>query len=91
MSKSSILTVLLILALAIWLLSIGLFLELSQYDPYSWAFPGKESDVSRSLFLARRDLYVRIGIVSFVIACVLGGVKIFLRRRPRTSGAGSAL
>lgn len=83
MSKSSILTVLIILALAIWLLSIGLFLELSQHDPYGWAFPGKESDLSRSLFLARRTLYMEIGIASFIIACALGGVKMFINRRPR--------
>jgi len=65
----------------VWLASIGLFLELSQHDPYSWAFPGKESDVSRSLFLTRRSLYVQIGIVSFILAFVLGSIKFFLRRR----------
>ena len=89
MSKSSILTVIIILALAFWLLSIGLFLELSQHDPYSWAFPGKESDLSRSLFLARRSLYIEIGIASFIIACALCGVKTFISRRLRTSGAAA--
>ena len=89
MRKSSILTVAIILMLVVWLASIGLFFELYQHDPYSWAFPGKESDVSRSLFLSRRDLYVRIGIVSFIVACVLAGAKLFLRNRVRTSGAAS--
>jgi hypothetical protein len=87
MSKSSILTAAMMLMVIVWLVSIGLFLELSQHDPYSWAFPGKESDVSRSLFLARRDLYVQIGIVSFILACVLGGIKLFLRRRARSGTA----
>jgi len=53
MSKSSVLTLALILAIAIWLLSLVLFLHLSQYDPYSWAIPGQESDISRSLYLER--------------------------------------
>jgi len=81
MSRSSLLTVLTIVALAIWLLSIGLFVELSQHDPYSWAFPGEESDLSRSLFLARRDLYIGVGFASFIIACSLGGVRMFINRR----------
>ena len=89
MRKPSILTLAIILMLIVWVASIGLFFELYQHDPYSWAFPGKESDVSRSLFLARRDLYVQIGIVSFIVTCVLGGVKLFLRRRPRGSGCVS--
>jgi len=87
MSKSSILTLAIILMLVVWLVSTGGLLELSQHDPYSWAFSGKESDVSRSLFLARRDLYVRIGIISFLFACALGGIKLFLRRRVRSVAA----
>ena len=87
MNKSSILTVAIYLMVVVWLASIGLFLELSQHDPYSWAFPGKESDVSRSLFLARRSLYVQIGIVSFILACALGGIKSLLRRRSRFHAA----
>jgi hypothetical protein len=89
MNTTSILTAVIILALAIWLVSIGLFLELSQHDPYSWAFPGKESDLSRSLFLARRALYIEIGIASFIIACSLGGVKMSIDRRLRKAGAKS--
>ena len=89
MSKSSILTVAVLLALAIWLLSFGLFLELSQHDPYSWAFPGRESDLSRSLFLARRALYVQIGIASFVVGCALGLLNVLVERRLRRSTATS--
>ena len=87
MPKPSILTLAIILMLVVWFASIGLFLELSQHDPYSWAFPGQESDLSRSLFLARRELYVRLGIVSFVVAGALGVAKLFLGRRLRTSRA----
>jgi len=89
MSKPSILTIPIILALAVWLHSIVLFLELSQHDPYSWAFPGKESDLSRGLFLARRALYIAIGIASFVVACALGLLKVLLDRRLRHSTATS--
>ena len=81
MRRNSLLTVAIILTLVVWLVSIGLFLEPGRHDPYSWAFPGIESDVSQSLFLARRNLYVRIGIISFIIACVLVTIKLFLRRR----------
>ena len=81
MKKSSILTIALIAAVAVWLLSLGLFLHLSQYDPYSWAFPGEESDLSRSLYLERRGLYVNVGVISFFAACVLGLVKILIGRR----------
>jgi hypothetical protein len=83
MKKTPILNVALIAAVAVWLLSLGLFLHLSQYDPYSWAFPGEESDLSRSLYLERRALYVRIGVVSFLSACVIGLLKILVRRRRR--------
>lgn len=71
-SRSRILFAAAAIALAAWLVFIGLFLRLSSYDPYSWAFPGIESDLSRSLYLARRALYVKLGVVSFVLAVVLG-------------------
>ncbi len=89
MKKSSILTVALIATSAVWLLSVGLFLHLSQYDPYSWAFPGQESDVSRSLWLERRALYVTVGVISFIAACVLGLLKIMISRRQRNSPASA--
>ncbi len=83
MKKPSVLTVALIVAVVMWLLAPGLFLHLSQYDPYGWAFPGEETDLSRSLYLERRALYVRIGVISFLSACVLGLLKILARRRRR--------
>lgn len=81
MKKASILTVALIVAVAVWLISLGLFLHLSQYDPYSWAFPGEESDLSRSLYLERRALYVIVGVISFLSACVLGLLRLLMVRR----------
>ena len=81
MKKPSILTAALIGAIALWLISLGLFLHLSQYDPYSWAFPGREDDLSRSLYLERRAVYVWVGVISFLAAGVLGLLKASLRRR----------
>jgi hypothetical protein len=83
MRKHTILAIALIVAMAVWLLSLGLFLHLSQHDPYSWAFPGVESDLSRSLYLERRALYVRVGVISFLAACVLGLLNVLARRRRR--------
>ena len=67
-------------ALAAWLIFVGLFLQLSSYDPYSWAFPGRESDLSRSLYLARRYLYIKLGVVSFVFAVVFGLAGLMTKR-----------
>ncbi len=83
MSKPSVLTVALVLAIAVWLLSLVLFLHLSQYDPYSWASPGQESDLSRGLWLARRTLYVRVGEIAFCHTRVLGAGKLFMSRGRR--------
>ena len=81
MKRPSIMAIAVIAAVAVWLLSLGLFLHLSQYGPYSWAFPGREDDLSRSLYLERRALYMRVGVISSLAACVLGLVKILLHRR----------
>ncbi len=89
MRKSSVLTLALVLAIAIWLTSLVLFLQLSQYDPYSWAFPGQESDISRILYLERRALYVTVGISSFIAACVLGMLKFVVWRRRRRLSASA--
>ena len=80
MKKPSILTVALIVAVALWLLSLGPFLHLSRYDPYRWASPGQFSDLSRSLYLERRDLYVWEGMISFLAACALRLLKFLAGR-----------
>jgi hypothetical protein len=89
MKKPSILTIALIAAVAVWLLSLGLFLHLSQYDPYSWTFPGQESELSRNLYLERRALYVIVGVISFLAACALGLLKVLAIRRRRVAVASS--
>lgn len=87
MSKSSVLTLALVLAIAVWLSTLVLYLQLSQYDPYSWAFPGQESDISRSLYLERRALYVTVGSISFIVACISGLLKLMIWRRQRNLSA----
>jgi hypothetical protein len=68
------------IALAAWFVFIGLYLRLNSYDPYGWAFPGMESDLSRSLYLARTYLYIKLGVVSFVFAVVFGLAGLMTKR-----------
>jgi hypothetical protein len=68
-------------ALLAWLICIGLFLQLTSYDPYAWAFPGVESDLSRSLYLERQFLYIKVGIASFLLAVGMGLAGIYFKRR----------
>ncbi|HEX8458344.1 MAG TPA: hypothetical protein VF656_13675 [Pyrinomonadaceae bacterium] len=68
------------MALAVWLVFIGLYLQLTSYDPYGWAFPGTESDLSRSLYHARKYLYIKLGVGAFVLA-VMSGLAGLLTRR----------
>jgi hypothetical protein len=75
MSKPSALTVALVVTIAVWVFALALYWQLSQYDPYSWAFPGIESDRSRSLWLQRRSLYLWIGVISFAVASALGVIE----------------
>ena len=78
-------------ACAVWLFTIALYIQLTSYDPYSWAVPGEESDRSRSLWLARRSLYGETGLVAFVCAALLFGLAIIYRRRYRTKIAPTEL
>ena len=36
------------ISLVVWLVVLVLYVHLSSYDPYGWAFPGTESDLSQS-------------------------------------------
>ena len=68
------------------LLSLILFVLLQRhytFDPYTWATPGSESVVSRNSWLARRNLYVATGFLSFVAAVIAGISASVLRRRYR--------
>ena len=69
------------IALVVWAVSVGLFAHLSSYDPYGWERPGVESVRSRNLWLARRDLYVRVGVASFSVAVLAGAAGLLARRR----------
>ncbi len=69
------------IALFTTLLAIGLHEYLYTFDPYGWAVPGIESDVSRSLFLQRAHLYRLVAILSFTIAMLSMVVALLNRRR----------
>ena len=73
------------LAFLAWLVCVGLYLELGTHDPYQWAFPGHEDDLSRDLYQARKWLYVKAGVASFAagVAFALAGL---LARRRRSGG-----
>lgn len=81
MGSTGTLFVIAVAAFIVWLICIGLFLELTSHDPYAWAFPGTESDLSRSLYHARKFLYIKVGIASFVLVVGAGLAGIFLKRR----------
>ena len=66
---------------AVFFVSIGLHEHLYSFDPYGWAEPGRESEVSRSLWLERRDLYRMIGVVSFLVAVLSIAGALIVRRR----------
>lgn len=83
MRKYVLLNISLAIAVTVLLVVILLYVQLTQYDPYSWAFPGNESELSRSLWLKRRSLYERVGLVSFVLAGLLALVKIIGSRHSR--------
>ena len=70
-------------ALVVWLIALGLLVHLSTYDPYSWAVPGEETDLSRSLYLRRRIFYRKIGSISFSIGMLLALIGYMLRRRSK--------
>jgi hypothetical protein len=58
MRKHYVLNVSLVIAVTTLMVVIVLYLELAQYDPYSWAFPGRESELSRSLWL-KREVFMK--------------------------------
>ncbi|HEV7683225.1 MAG TPA: hypothetical protein VGO68_13935 [Pyrinomonadaceae bacterium] len=62
---------------------VALHEYLYSFDPYGWAFPGKESDVSRSLFLERAQLYRVVGVISFMLTLVLSGAAWISGRSER--------
>ena len=79
--------VLALIALAICVITVGLYTQLTSYDPYSWAFPGIESDASRSLWLGRRALYLKAGMTSFIVAVLLAVAASLQRRKSHRAAA----
>ena len=71
------------LALIVWLIVLGLHVHLSTYDPYSWAAPSEETDLSRTLYLKRRILYHKVGSIAFSIGILLALVGFALKRRSK--------
>jgi hypothetical protein len=71
------------LALLVFLVSVGLHEYLYTFDPYGWAFPGIESDRSRSLWLYRRDLYRMVALISLTLTIVFAAVTLLAKRRKR--------
>ena len=69
--------------------AVGLHQYLYTFDPYSWAFPGIESDQSRSLWLQRRYLYEVIGLTSLVLATMFGATGLVVKLRNRRTELAS--
>ena len=69
------------LAFLAWLACVGLFLELGTRDPYQWAFPGREDDLSRALYHGRKWLYVKAGVASFAAGVTFTLAGLLARRR----------
>jgi hypothetical protein len=67
----------------VFVVAASLHEYLYTFNPYSWAFPGIESDQSRSLWLHRRDLYRMIGLISFLIAMIFGATGLVVKLRTR--------
>jgi hypothetical protein len=72
-----------LLTFAVFVSCLVLHQYLYSFDPYSWAFPGKESDLSRSLFIQRAQLYRIVGVISFMLALVFGW-QAWIRKRSAT-------
>jgi hypothetical protein len=70
-------------AILVFALSIVLHQRHYTFDPYTWADPRVESDISRSQWLRRRHLYWGVGIVSFAAAIASVWAALVIRRRER--------
>ena len=64
-----------------WLVCVGLFLELTSHNPYGWAFPGREDDLSRDLYHARKWIYVKAGVAPFAAGAAFVLAGLYARRR----------
>jgi len=81
MKLSTVLTSAVILSVTVCLLAFGSYVEITQYDPYGWAFPGGESIQSRDLYQTRKWLYIYICLAAFSCAVLLAVARILVRKR----------
>jgi hypothetical protein len=66
MNKPRILFAAAAVALLSFSISIWLLEQHYSFSPYRWASPQMDSDVSRSQWQRRRDVYITMGIISFL-------------------------
>lgn len=69
------------IAVLIWLASIVLFNHHYTNNPYSWLDPAHEGDRQRGLWLLLRNIYIGVGIASFITAIAFALVGFILMRR----------
>jgi hypothetical protein len=89
MSRKQIFLFAALISFAAFVSCLALHEYLYSFDPYSWAFPGKESDVSRSLFLQRAYLYRVVGVISFILTLMFSAAAWISRRSERSSKINS--
>jgi FtsH-binding integral membrane protein len=66
------------------IICVGLLLELSRHDPYSWANPPFGAVESRDLWNVRKDFYMllaRVFLASTVISSILFTIKFMFAER----------
>ena len=73
------------LAFVLWLASIVLFMEMYDVKPHTWGPQGVEFEEWHRVWSARRDLYVWVGICSFLAAIAFAVAGVFLRTRRLTT------
>ena len=69
------------LAFLLAMIAFGLLQSHYSVNPYRWSNQAQESDVSRSLWIGRRNLYVVASVVTGGSSLALGCVWLFTRTR----------
>ncbi|HEY0079161.1 MAG TPA: hypothetical protein VGB73_10985 [Pyrinomonadaceae bacterium] len=64
----------------VFLVAVGAHEYHYSFEPYRWVAPDAPSELSRSLWLDRRDAYRATGFISFSVAAASGASGFFLRR-----------
>jgi hypothetical protein len=80
------------LALLVWLASIALFMEMYDVKPQTWGPQGVEFAEWHQAWAARRDLYVGVGMCSFLVTIVFAVAgALWWKRRLITHSTGRAI